>query len=288
MVYLLIACYCVKMSIEHDYLHLLDECLTSPLRKTRNSNTYSVFGRRLSHNLAESFPLLTTKRVFFRGVVEELSWFLRGSTNVNELKEKGVHIWDKNAAAFDPENEKDAGGIYGFLWRHFGAEYIDCDTDYSGQGVDQIENLLDSIRNDPSSRRHVLCAWNPCVSASLPPCHVLYQFYVEDDRLSVQMYQRSADLFLGVPFNIASTALLTHLIAAECDLDVGMMHIVFGDAHIYESHRSAVAEQLGRIPRRLPSISVVREKDGLRKLQMDDVVVMDYDPYGRIKADMIV
>lgn len=277
-----------KMSIEHEYLHLLDECLGQPLRKTRNGNTYSLFGRHLSHNLSESFPLLTTKKIFFRGVVEELSWFLRGSTNVNELKEKNVHIWDKNAASFDPEHEKDAGGIYGFLWRHFGAEYVDCDTDYSGQGTDQIESLLNSIQENPTSRRHVLNAWHPAVKKSLPPCHVLYQFYVEENRLSVQMYQRSADLFLGVPFNIASTALLTHLIANECDLDVGMMHITFGDAHIYEVHKSAVAEQLGRIPRRLPCISVVRDKDRLWRVETDDVVIIDYDPYKSIKAEMIV
>ena len=288
MVYKLHLFICKKMSIEHDYLHLLEECLISPVRETRNGNTYSVFGRSLSHNLEESFPLLTTKKVFFRGVVEELAWFLRGSTNVNELKEKSVHIWDKNAADFDPENEKDAGAIYGFQWRHFGATYVDCDTDYTGQGVDQVANLLQNIKENPMSRRHILNAWNPSSKASLPPCHVLYQFYVKENRLSVQMYQRSADLFLGVPFNIASTALLTHLIANECDLDVGMMHLVFGDAHIYESHASAVSEQLGRIPRRLPSISIVREKNELRDLQMDDVVVLDYDPYPRIKAEMIL
>jgi thymidylate synthase len=276
------------MSIEHEYLHLLEECLISPVRETRNGTTHSVFGRSLSHNLSESFPLLTTKKVFFRGVVEELSWFLRGSTNVNELKEKGVHIWDKNASDFDPENEKDAGAIYGFQWRHFGAKYIDCDTDYAGQGVDQIESLLNGIRDNPYSRRHVLNAWDPGAKASLPPCHVLYQFYVKDNHLSVQMYQRSADLFLGVPFNIASTALLTHLIAHECDLEVGMMHIVFGDAHIYESHASAVSEQLGRIPRRLPSISVVRQKNRLKSLHTDDAVILDYDPCPRIRAEMIL
>ena len=272
--------------IELHYLHLLERCITAPARETRNATCRSVFGAFLEHDLREGFPALTTKKIFFRGVVEELAWFLRGSTNVEELKNKGVHIWDKNADAYDPAG-RDAGGIYGFLWRHFGADYKDCDTDYSGQGVDQVAALLQGLKENPTSRRHVICGWSPGTPASLPPCHVLYQFYVEEGTLHVQMYQRSADMFLGVPFNIASTAPLTHLLAQECDLEPGTMRIIMGDVHVYESHMDAVREQLGRIPKKLPMLSVVREKDGLRNVTCEGIELVDYDPEPSIKADMV-
>lgn len=275
------------MSIEQDYLHLLERCLNAPKRETRNAVVHSVFSASLTHDLQESFPLLTTKRVFFRGVIEELAWFLRGSTNVDELKEKGVRIWDKNAEQYDPIHKRDAGGIYGFLWRHFGAKYKDCDTDYTDQGIDQVASVIRGIKEDPHSRRHIINGWSPNTPASLPPCHVLYQFYVQDDMVCVQMYQRSADLFLGVPFNIASTALLTHLIAHECDLNVGKMHIIFGDCHIYETHTDAVIEQLGRFPRRMPQISIVRPKDGLWNVDTDEIHLLNYSPDPSIQAEMI-
>lgn len=272
--------------IELQYLHLLERCVVAPARETRNAVCHSVFGAFLEHDLREGFPALTTKKIFFRGVVEELAWFLRGSTNVEELKEKGVHIWDKNADAYDPAG-RDAGGIYGFLWRHFGAEYKDCDTDYTDQGVDQVASLLQGLKENPTSRRHVICGWSPGTPASLPPCHVLYQFYVEKGTLHVQMYQRSADMFLGVPFNIASTALLTHLLAHECDLEPGTMRIIMGDVHVYASHMNAVREQLGRIPKKLPTISVVREKDELRNVTREGIELVDYDPEPPIKAEMV-
>ena len=276
------------MSIEHEYLHLLERCLSYPVRETRNAHCHSMFGAFLEHDLSEGFPLLTTKKVFFRGVVEELAWFLRGSTNNQELIDRGVHIWDKNAEQYDPITKVECGAIYGFNWRHFGAKYVDCHTDYTDQGVDQIASIIREIQESPNSRRHVLSAWNPSQPACLPPCHALYQFYVEDDgRLSVQMYQRSADLFLGVPFNLASTALLTHLIAHECNLAVGTLRIIIGDAHVYTQHVKAVREQLGRIPKPLPQISVVREKDGLRNLQEQDVTLLNYNPDSRIRAPMI-
>ena len=286
MVYMLVSKH-KQMSIEHKYLHLLESCLNSPVRDTRNAQCHSIFGAFLEHDLQEGFPLLTTKKVFFRGVIEELAWFLRGSTNVQELKDKNVHIWDKNAEEYDIQNGIDAGGIYGFLWRHMGAKYVDCHTDYTEKGIDQITSIINDIKHSPNSRRHVLCAWNPSIPASLPPCHVLYQFYVQEGKLSVQMYQRSADLFLGVPFNIASTALLTHLIANECDLDVGTMRIIFGDAHIYTNHVQAVHEQLGRIPKRFPQISIVREKDNLWNLKEEDIELLSYDPEPAIRAEMI-
>ena len=272
--------------IELQYLHLLERCLSAPARQTRNAECHSTFGAFLEHDLREGFPALTTKRIFFRGVIEELAWFLRGSTNVEELRDKGVHIWDKNAEAFDPEG-RDAGGIYGFLWRHFGAEYTTCDADYSGQGTDQIADLLKGLMEDPTSRRHIICGWSPNTPASLPPCHVLYQFYVHENTLHVQMYQRSADLFLGVPFNIASTALLTHLIAGECNMEPGTMRIILGDAHIYENHLPAVREQLGRIPKRLPTISIVREKDELKDVRPEGIELIDYDPEPAIGAVMV-
>ena len=276
------------MSIEHAYLRLLDQCLNNPVRETRNAHCHSFFGAFLEHNLADGFPLLTTKKVFFRGVLEELAWFLRGSTSNQELMEKGVSIWQKNAEKFDPEFHDELGAIYGFNFRHFGAKYVDCKTDYTGQGVDQIASIINDIKESPNSRRHVLSGWNPPQPACLPPCHALYQFYVENDgRLSVQMYQRSADLFLGVPFNLCSTALLTHLIAHECDLEVGFMRVIFGDAHIYSQHVDAVREQLGRIPKPLPQISIVRQKDGLWGLKEEDVTLLNYNPLPRIKAEMI-
>ena len=276
------------MSIEHSYLHLLEQCLNNPVRETRNAHCHSLFGAFLEHDLSEGFPLLTTKKVFFRGVIEELAWFLRGSTNNQELIDRGVHIWDKNAEQYDPEHKIECGAIYGFNWRHFGAKYVDCHTDYTDQAIDQVASMINDIKESPNSRRHVISGWNPSAPACLPPCHALYQFYVENDgRLSVQMYQRSADLFLGLPFNIASTALLTHLIAHECDLGVGTMRIIMGDAHIYTNHVDAVREQLGRIPKPLPQISIVRDKDELWGITEEGIEILNYDPEPRIKAEMI-
>lgn len=272
--------------IELQYLHILERCLTTSVRETRNAHCHSIFGAFLEHDLREGFPALTTKKIFFRGVVEELAWFLRGSTNVQDLKDKGVHIWDKNAEAYDTKGI-DAGAIYGFLWRHFGAEYKDCHTDYTDKGVDQVEAVINGLIDAPTSRRHVICGWSPGTPASLPPCHVLYQFYVQENTLHVQMYQRSADLFLGLPFNIASTALLTHLIAHECDLEVGIMRIIIGDAHIYVDHEAAVREQLGRLPKRLPALSIVREKDRLRNVQVEGIELLNYEPDPAIKAEMV-
>lgn len=273
--------------MEQQYLDLLKKCLQAPARQTRNAVVHSMFACQIEHDLGTGFPLLTTKRVFFRGVLEELAWFLQGNTNNQLLVDKGVHIWDKNAEQYDPEHKIDCGAIYGFSWRHFGAKYVDCHTDYTGQGIDQIASIINGIKQNPNSRRHVLSAWNPAQPACLPPCHALYQWYVHDGRLSVQMYQRSSDLFLGLPFNIASTALLTHLIAHETDLHVGSMRIVIGDAHIYSNHVDAVHKQLGRIPKDLPQITIQREKDGLWNLQEQDVHVHNYTPHPRIKATMI-
>ncbi len=273
--------------MEQQYLALLEKCCMQTPRTTRNGNTHSVFAETLTHDLSKGFPLLTTKRVFFRGVVEELAWFLRGSTDVDELRHRGVHIWDKNAERYDPEHKRDVGGMYGFLWRHFGAQYKGCTHKHTG-GIDQIAFVIQSIKESPFSRRHVISAWCPHTPAALPPCHVLYQFYVKDNKLSVQMYQRSADAFLGVPFNIASTALLTHLIAHECDLGVGTMRIVFGDLHVYGSHLGVVRKQLQRVPRPFPTLTIDREKDGLWNLKTCDIHLQGYAPEATLRAEMVV
>jgi thymidylate synthase len=230
---------------------------------------------------------LTTKKVFFRGVVEELGWFLRGSTDAKELIAKKVHIWDGNSE----KNNYDCGAVYGFQWRHYGAKYIDCQTDYTGCGVDQVQNVIDLLKNDPTSRRMIINAWNPSQMEEmcLPPCHVMYQFYVEsDDRVSVMLTQRSADMFLGVPFNIASTSLLLTLICQNVGRLPGRVIINIGDAHIYENHIDAVKIQLSRKPTELPVLILKNESINLWKLQFDDLLIIDRSAsQGRIKAKMI-
>jgi len=273
--------------MEQQYLALLSDVLENGTAKeTRNGNVVSKFGAQLQCDLSEGFPLLTTKKMFWRGIVEELSWFLRGSTDVQELRDKKVHIWDGNSA----ERGYDAGPVYGFQWRHYGAKYLDCHVDYTGQGVDQIANIIELLRTDPHSRRMVLSAWCPTQHGAmcLPPCHVMYQFYVESDgRVSCMMTQRSADVFLGLPFNIASTALLTALIAHQVDRKPGRMFINIGDAHIYEEHVDACRRQLTRSPLPLSEICIERPTyDMLWAFQATDVVLMNYKSHSTIKATM--
>lgn len=273
--------------MEAQYLRLLAHVLeTGAPKDTRNGRVLSKFGAQLHCDLSEGFPLLTTKKMFWRGIVEELSWFLRGSTNVQELRDKRIHIWDGNSS----ERGYDAGPVYGFQWRHFGAEYGDCHVDYTGQGVDQIANIIELLRTDPHSRRMVLSAWCPTqqVDMCLPPCHVMYQFYVESDgRLSCMMTQRSADVFLGLPFNIASTALLTALIAHQVGREPGQLFINIGDAHIYEEHVDACRQQLTRSAFPLSTIRIERPTDdALWCFGTGDVVLMNYKCHGSIKAPM--
>jgi len=273
--------------MEAQYLRLLAHVLeTGAPKDTRNGRVLSNFGAQLHCDLSEGFPLLTTKKMFWRGIVEELSWFLRGSTNVQELRDKRVHIWDGNSS----ERGYDAGPVYGFQWRHFGAEYGDCHVDYTGQGVDQIANIIELLRTDPHSRRMVLSAWCPTQQADmcLPPCHVMYQFYVESDgRVSCMMTQRSADVFLGLPFNIASTALLTALIAHQVGREPGQLFINIGDAHIYEEHVAACRLQLARSAFPLSTIRIERPADdALWCFGTGDVVLMNYKCHNSIKAPM--
>lgn len=216
--------------------------------------TVSIFGAQMRFDLRNDiFPLLTTKRVFWRAVLEELLWFIKGSTNAKELQDKNVHIWDGNSTrefldknGFHDREEGDLGPVYGFQWRHFGAEYKTCHDDYTGKGIDQLNEIIERIRNNPNDRRIIMSAWNvtDIPKMALPPCHCFVQFYVADGELSCQLYQRSADMGLGVPFNIASYALLTYMIAHVTGLKPGDFIHTLGDAHVYLTHIEPLKEQV--------------------------------------------
>jgi len=271
--------------MEEQYIELLKHIVQhGRTRQTRNGTVKSIFGATLECDLADGFPLLTTKKMFWRGIVEELSWFLRGSTNVQELREKKIHIWDGNSEHLN----YDAGPVYGFQWRHFGAVYTDCHADYDGKGHDQIASIIHLLKTDPYSRRMVLSAWCPSQQEQmcLPPCHVMYQFYVEhDERVSCMMTQRSADVFLGLPFNIASTALLTHLIAENVGRKPGRLLIQVGDAHVYKEHYNVCQKQIANTIMSMPTIRVLRSSDNLQ-FNSEDVVLINYKSNGLLKAPM--
>ncbi len=241
------------------------------------TGTLSVFGRQLRFDLADGFPLVTTKKVHLRSIITELLWFLRGDTNVAWLHEKNVTIWDEWA-----DEHGDLGPVYGAQWRSWqGAD---------GRVHDQIKTVLDGIRNDPDSRRLIVSAWNvgEIEHMALAPCHALFQFYVANGRLSCQLYQRSADLFLGVPFNIASYALLTHMMAQVTGLEAGEFVHTFGDAHIYSNHMDQVEEQLGRDTRSLPTLKLNEAINDLFGFTADDITIVDYDPHPRISAPVAI
>lgn len=283
---------------EQQYLDIVKDILQTGHRRGDRTGTgvISKFGYTMRFDL-KTFPLLTTKKVFFRGVAEELLWFLKGHTNAKLLRDRGVKIWDGNASrayldsiGLKDRSEDDLGPIYGFQWRHFGAQYKTMHDDYTGQGVDQIQDLIQRIRKNPTDRRLVLTAWNPTdiPSMALPPCHCLCQFYVREGKLSCQMYQRSCDMGLGVPFNMASYALLTCVMAHVCDLQPGEFIHVMGDAHIYVNHIDAMREQLKRAPRAFPTLTITADHRNLEQFQLDDFVIDHYHPGGKLSMTMAV
>lgn len=272
------------------YLDLLQHILDNGFQKgdRTGTGTKSVFGYQMRFNLEEGFPLLTTKKVHLRSIIHELLWLINGDTNIKYLHDNKVTIWDEWA-----DDKGDLGPIYGAQWRN-----------WNNEGIDQISDLINSIKNNPNSRRHIVTAWNPSVlpdekskdfaknvaegKAALPPCHAFFQFYVADNKLSCQLYQRSADVFLGVPFNIASYSLLTMMIAQVCNLGLGDFVHTFGDVHIYNNHIEQVKLQLSREPRQLPTMKLNQEVKSIFDFKYDDFKLENYNPYDAIKADVSI
>ena len=271
------------------YQDLLQHILENGNQKgdRTGTGTYSVFGHQMRFDLAEGFPLITTKKVHFKSVVYELLWFISGKTNISYLQENGVKIWNQWA-----DENGDLGPVYGKQWR-----------DWNGESIDQLKNVIHQLKNNPNSRRMMVSAWNPSVlpdtsisfaenvangKAALPPCHALFQFYVADNKLSCQLYQRSADVFLGVPFNIASYALLTEMIAQVCGLETGEFIHTFGDVHIYQNHVEQVKLQLTREPRSLPQVQLNPSIAAIDDFTYEDIELLNYDPHPRIKAPIAV
>lgn len=287
-------------SEEMQYLDLTRKIIENGNKKgdRTGTGTFSLFGAQMRFSLRNgAFPLLTTKKVFYRGIAEELFWFIRGSTSAKELQDKNVRIWDGNSSrefldsiGLTEREEGDLGPVYGFQWRHFGATYTNMHADYSGQGIDQLANVIQTIKNKPNDRRIMMCAWNPADldKMALPPCHCLVQFYVADGELSCQLYQRSADMGLGVPFNIASYALLTVMLAHVTNLKPGDFVHTLGDAHVYSNHIDALKVQLERHPRRFPTISIKRKVENIEDFEFADFEVTGYDPHPKIAMDMAV
>ena len=261
------------------YLDLLDEVLREGTVKEdrTGTGTVSVFGRQLRFDLDQGFPLLTTKQLHLKSIIHELLWFLSGDTNVRYLQEHGVRIWNEWA-----DDRGDLGHVYGYQWRSW--------PDYDGGSIDQIATIVDDIRRTPDSRRLIVSAWNVAdlPRMNLPPCHLLFQFYVADGRLSLQLYQRSADLFLGVPFNIASYALLLQMTAQVTGLRPGDFILTLGDAHIYRNHLDQVRLQLSRTPRPLPRMELNPARRSLFDFHYDDFRLVGYDPYPHIAGQVSV
>ena len=251
------------------------------------TGTKSVFGYQMRFDLNEGFPLVTTKKLHLKSIIHELLWFINGETNIKYLRDNGVKIWDAWA-----DESGNLGPVYGSQWRN-----------WNNEKIDQISQLIDLIKNNPDSRRMLVSAWNPSVlpdtkksfsenvmngKAALPPCHAFFQFYVSNNKLSCQLYQRSADIFLGVPFNIASYALFTHMIAHVCNLDVGDFVHTFGDAHIYSNHTQQIELQLSRKPRKLPTLNIKRKVGSIFDFKFEDFEIINYDPHPHIKGKVSV
>lgn len=265
--------------MEQNYLDLLQHILDNGTDKTDRTGvgTRSIFGAQLRFNLQDGFPLLTTKKMFTKGIFAELAWLVRGGTNAFELAKQGVHIWDDWARP-----DGDLGPVYGKQWRNWVGE--------DGKAIDQLEQVLMQLEREPDSRRMIVTAWNPTdvPRQALPPCHMFYQFEVHDDKLSCHMYMRSADIFLGVPFNIASYAALTHLVARLSRLALGDLIISFGDVHIYNNHFDQVREQLSREPRPFPRLMIADGVKRLNQIRTEDFIINGYDPHPAIKAEVAV
>jgi len=274
------------------YLALLQDVMDNGVEKgdRTGTGTRSVFGRQLRYDLSEGFPLMTTKKLHIRSILHELLWFLSGETNIKYLQDNGVSIWDDWAT-----EDGELGPVYGAQWRNWRGE--------DGQVHDQVAALVDGLKNNPNSRRHIISGWNvallpdeskkPWENAkaglmALPPCHLLYQFYVSEGKLSASLYIRSNDLFLGNPYNTASLAFLTHMLAQQCDLDVGDIVISIGDAHIYANHYDQVNEQLSRTPGPLPQLVIKRKPDSIFDYQFDDFEIINYEAQAHIKAPIAV
>jgi len=269
-------CY---VAFVRQYLDLLSHVLENGTAKgdRTGTGTLSVFGHQMRFDLAAGFPATTTKRLHMKSVIAELVWFLRGDTNVGWLQERGVKIWDEWA-----DDHGDLGPVYGHQWRSWSTP--------DGRSVDQIAAVIESIRTNPDSRRHVVSAWNVAdlESMALPPCHTMFQFYVADGRLSCQLYQRSADIFLGLPFNIASYALLTMMVAQVCELEPGDFVHTLGDAHLYLNHLNQARLQLTREPRALPRLLINPDRKGIDDFVESDLTVVGYDPHPGIKAPIAI
>jgi len=261
------------------YHDLLQHLLKNGIKRDDRTGTGTIgtFGYQMRFDLSEGFPLLTTKKLHIKSIIYELLWFIKGDTNIQYLKENKVRIWDDWA-----DENGNLGPVYGEQWRRWKTA--------NGETIDQLSNVIHQIKNNPNSRRHLVCAWNPGVieRMALPPCHCLFQFYVADGKLSCQLYQRSADTFLGVPFNIASYALLTMMVAQVCDLQPGEFIHTFGDVHLYLNHRDQAKIQLERNPRPLPSVQLNPEIKSIFDFKYEDIKLIDYDPYSHIKAAVSV
>jgi thymidylate synthase len=284
---------------EYQYLNMINRIIKTGIKtKGRNGNTISLLGEKMSFDLSnDTIPLLTTKKLAWKTCVKELFWFIKGNTNNDNLTKQNVHIWDQNASRsfLDSQNlhhlvEGDLGPIYGHQWRHYNAKYLDCNTNYDSKGVDQLKNVINLLKdeNTRNSRRIILNAWNPIQinEMALPPCHVLSQYIVKNDDLTTILYQRSGDVGLGIPFNIASYSFLTHILAKHCKLNAKEFILIIGDAHIYEEHVGFLKEQMQRNPFEFPKIEILNTHENIEDYRLEDIRIKNYTYHKKIKMDM--